>query len=166
MPDSPRSIETVAVAPADVESTLACVARFKGHLGAARVALILHGQLDAWATSKPWVKDLAFFGALKDWEVERIRDLLGTLVELGLIIRGHGEKPTLSVSKTGLTFLTGEQSLTVELEVGPSRPSTKPRGRSRGLTAGELPDDEELVGGMIRNICYANAKKFLGLAIE
>ena len=137
----PRSVETVAVAPADVESTLACVARFKGHLGAARVALILRGQLDAWATSKPWVKDLAFFGALTDWDLEHIRDLLATLVELGVIIRGHGEKPTLSVSKIGLAFLAGEQSLTVELEVGPSRSAPKPRGRSRGLTAGDLPDE-------------------------
>src|ERR1700687_1898203 len=131
-----RALETLTVAPADVESAIACVARFKGHLGAARIALILRGQLDAWAISKPWVKDLAFFGVLWDWEVGRIRDLVSTLVELGLILRGHGEKPTMSVTKTGLAFLAGEQSLTVELEVSPSRPAPRRRGRSRGLTAG------------------------------
>jgi ATP-dependent DNA helicase RecQ len=141
----PRSIETLAVAPADVEAAIACVARFKGHLGAARIALILRGQLDAWATSKPWVKDLAFFGALRDWDLERIRDLVSTLVELGVIVRGHGEKPTMSVTKTGLAFLGGEQSLTVELEVGPSRPNPRRRGLSEGLTAGELTD-----GALIR----------------
>ena len=32
------------------------------------------------------------------------------------------------------------------------------------MERGELPDDEELVGGMIRNICYGNAAAFLGLA--
>jgi ATP-dependent DNA helicase RecQ len=134
----PRSFEMLAVAPADVEAAIACVARFKGHLGAARSALILRGQLDAWATSKPWVKDLAFFGALRDWDLERIRDLLATLVESGVIIRGHGEKPTLSVSKTGLAFLAGEQSLTVELEVGPSPRVPQRRGTSKGIATGDL----------------------------
>ena len=33
------------------------------------------------------------------------------------------------------------------------------------MEAGELPDDEELVGGMIRNICYQNARQFLGLDV-
>jgi glucuronate isomerase len=33
------------------------------------------------------------------------------------------------------------------------------------VEAGEMPDDDAMVGGMIRNICYGNAKNFLGLAI-
>ena len=137
----PRSLETLAVPPSDVEAAVACVARFKGHLGAARIALILRGQLDAWATSKPWVQDLAFFGALRDWDVERIRDLVATLVERGLIVRGHGEKPTVSVTPQGLALLAGEPSPTVELEVGPSRPAPRPSRRSKGLTAGDLTDE-------------------------
>jgi ATP-dependent DNA helicase RecQ len=137
----PRSVETLTVAPADVEAAVACVARFKGHLGAARIALILRGQLDAWGTSKPWVQDLAFFGALGGWDVERIRDLVATLVELGLIVRGHGEKPTMSVTQTGLALLAGEQSLTVELEVGLSRPAPKRSRLSTGVTAGDLTDE-------------------------
>ena len=28
---------------------------------------------------------------------------------------------------------------------------------------GEIPVDDELVGAMIRNICYKNAKDYLGL---
>lgn len=138
---NPRSIETLSVAPADVEAALACVARFTGHLGAARIALILHGQVDAWSTSKPWVKDLAFFGALRDWEVERIRDLVSTLVELGLVVRGHGEKPTMSVTQTGKALLAEEQSLTVELEVGPARPDTRRSRVSRELPASDLTDE-------------------------
>jgi len=136
----PRSVETIAVAPADVEAAIACVARFKGHLGAARIALILHGKLDAWATSKPWVKDLAFFGSLREWDLDRIRDLVSALVELGVIVRGHGEKPTMSVTKTGLAFLAGEQSLTVELEVGPSRPAPRRTGIANGLSTSDLTD--------------------------
>jgi glucuronate isomerase len=34
----------------------------------------------------------------------------------------------------------------------------------RDLEAGELPDDFELVGGMVRNICHANAAEYLGFA--
>jgi len=136
----PRSIETITVAPTEVQTAIACVARFTGHLGAARIALILRGQLDAWTTSKPWVKDLAFFGALGEWDLERIRDLVSTLVELGVIVRGHGEKPTLSVSKTGLAFLAGEPTLAVELEVRQSRPTGARRGTSKGHSTGELID--------------------------
>ena len=36
----------------------------------------------------------------------------------------------------------------------------------RDMKAGELPDDEEFVGGIVRNICYANAQRFLGLNVE
>jgi len=136
----PRNIETITVAPTDVQIAIACVARFTGHLGAARIASILRGQLDAWTTSKPWVKDLAVFGALGGWDLERIRDLVSTLVELGVIVRGHGEKPTLSVSKTGLAFLAGEPTLAVELEVRQSRPTGARRGTSKGPSAGELTD--------------------------
>ncbi len=35
----------------------------------------------------------------------------------------------------------------------------------REMENGELPNDEKLVGGMIRNICFANAKEYLGLEL-
>ncbi len=35
----------------------------------------------------------------------------------------------------------------------------------RDVEAGEIPNDDSLVGGMIRNICYGNAEKFLGLEL-
>lgn len=35
----------------------------------------------------------------------------------------------------------------------------------RDIENGELPGDFDLVGGMVRNICYSNAKNYLGLAI-
>jgi glucuronate isomerase len=33
------------------------------------------------------------------------------------------------------------------------------------IAKGELPNDLELVGGMVRNICFANAKNYLGLEL-
>ena len=35
----------------------------------------------------------------------------------------------------------------------------------RDIESGEIPDDDALVGPMVRNICFGNAEKFLGLAI-
>ena len=35
----------------------------------------------------------------------------------------------------------------------------------KDMESGELPDDLALVGGTIRNICYSNARNFLGLAV-
>jgi len=35
----------------------------------------------------------------------------------------------------------------------------------RDIEAGELPNDFNLVGGMVRNICYANAREYLGIGI-
>ncbi len=35
----------------------------------------------------------------------------------------------------------------------------------KDVEAGEIPDDDALVGPMIRNICYANAQQFLGLDV-
>jgi hypothetical protein len=34
----------------------------------------------------------------------------------------------------------------------------------RDIENGELPDDEKLVGGMVKDICYGNAQRYLGLA--
>ncbi|HUK18529.1 MAG TPA: glucuronate isomerase [Bryobacteraceae bacterium] len=34
------------------------------------------------------------------------------------------------------------------------------------VEAGEIPDSDELLSPMIRNICYGNAQRFLGLAVE
>jgi glucuronate isomerase len=35
----------------------------------------------------------------------------------------------------------------------------------RDMESGEIPNDDELVGPMVKNICYGNAKEFLGLGI-
>ena len=113
----PRAVHAELVDPTLVVATLGCVARFDGHLGAARIAAILHGTIDAWTSSKAWVTELAFFGALRAWDLERIRDLIDRLIELGCVARGHGEKPTLRLTPAGGTVLSGGSGLEVEVDV-------------------------------------------------
>jgi glucuronate isomerase len=36
----------------------------------------------------------------------------------------------------------------------------------RDIESGEIPDDDALVGPMIENICYGNARQYLGLAVD
>jgi ATP-dependent DNA helicase RecQ len=137
----PAGVETVSVPPADVEAALACIARFEGHLGAARVAHILHGQVDSWARSNAWVQELAFFGSLRTWEVDRIRDLIGALLDLGYVARGHGEKPTLRLTPLGLELLAGEQPAGLELELHPS--PSRPGRRGGSKPAASMPEMDE-----------------------
>jgi ATP-dependent DNA helicase RecQ len=147
----PQGVETIAVVPADVEAALACIARFEGHLGAARIGLILTGKLDAWSTPKAWVQELAFFGALRDWDIDRVRDLLSTLVEMGLVQRGHGEKPTLRLGPAGLEALAGEAPLSVELEVVPMTPRSRSRGRKAASSGDPLSGDASVLFGALRD---------------
>jgi ATP-dependent DNA helicase RecQ len=104
-----------AVDPGHVTAALACVARFDQHLGAVRVASILRGTTDAWTSSRPWVAELPWFGALRSWEQESIRDLIERLVELGCVSRGHGEKPTLGITAEGHAVLNGDTTLEVDV---------------------------------------------------
>jgi ATP-dependent DNA helicase RecQ len=111
-----------AYAPVDaahVNAALACVARFDGHLGGVRIASILRGGVDAWTSSRSWVTELQWFGALRGWELERIRELLERLVELGCISRGHGEKPTLGITPRGSAVLRGEEAIDVDVRAAP-----------------------------------------------
>ena len=104
---------------AHVNAALACVARFDGHLGGVRIASILRGGVDAWTSSRSWVTELQWFGALRGWELERIRELLERLVELGCISRGHGEKPTLGITPRGSAVLRGEEAIDVDVRAAP-----------------------------------------------
>ena len=138
--------------PADVEAALTCIARFEGHLGAARVALILHGQVDSWARSKAWVQELAFFGSLRSWDVDRIRDLIGALLDIGYVARGHGEKPTLRLTPLGLEALAGEQPAGLELENHPAPPaSARKRASKAGTPAMDMDAGETLLFEELRS---------------
>ncbi len=129
----------VVVDPADVAAVLACVARFDGHLGGVRLASILRGTTDTWTSSRQWVTELAFFGALRTWDLERIRDLLERLVEVGCVSRGHGEKPTLGITQRGSAVLRGDEDVEVDIAVLSRRP--QPAGRVKGSGGSALDSD-------------------------
>ncbi len=104
-----------AVDAAHVNAALACVSRFDGHLGGVRIASILRGTANSWTSTRSWVTELQWFGVLRTWELQRIRELLERLVELGCISRGHGEKPTLGITPRGSAVLRGEEALEVDV---------------------------------------------------
>jgi ATP-dependent DNA helicase RecQ len=134
----------VVVDPEDVAAVLACVARFDGHLGGVRLASIVRGTTDAWTSSRQWVTELAFFGALRAWELERIRDLLERLVELGCVSRGHGEKPTLGMTARGSAVLRGDEDVEVDIAAQSQRPQSAGRAKSAGGSALDSDTSDEV----------------------
>jgi ATP-dependent DNA helicase RecQ len=126
----------------DVNAVLACVARFDGHLGGVRIASILRGSVDAWTTARSWVTELQSFGALRGWELERIRELLERLVELGCISRGHGEKPTLGITPQGSAVLRGEETIDVDVRAPrAARPAAARKPSAGNATTLEMPPE-------------------------
>ncbi|HEY8674383.1 MAG TPA: ATP-dependent DNA helicase RecQ [Candidatus Dormibacteraeota bacterium] len=100
----------------DVAAALACVRRFDGHLGAARLAALLRGADDAWTQQRGWVREADFFGALRGWTADSVRDLLATLIEEGCVRRSSGERPVLALTPHGHAVLEGSSSIEVEVE--------------------------------------------------
>jgi ATP-dependent DNA helicase RecQ len=119
-----------------VTAALACVARFDQHLGGVRIASILRGTTDAWTSSRPWVVELPWFGALRSWEMAGIRDLLERLVELGCVSRGHGEKPTLGITPAGHAVLSGTTALEVDVRATRPPATSRPRRPSERTAPG------------------------------
>jgi ATP-dependent DNA helicase RecQ len=155
---SPRPAELPVPATA-VRAALRAVARFDGHLGSARLAAMLRGADSSWNRDRSWVRELDFFGALAGWEEAAVRELLVELVERELVLRGHGERPTLGLAPAGRAVLSGEREVTVLLPgllraARPERP-VSPRhaaGRRHGSTPADAaaitatPDDLDAAG--------------------
>jgi ATP-dependent DNA helicase RecQ len=125
----------VSVATADIATALSCVARFDGHLGASRLAALLRGSDDAWSQQRAWVKEANFFGALRVWSNEAIRELLATLIEEGCVQRSSGERPVLALTALGRAVLDGSSDIEVEVEVltAPQRHGTSAGGADEQL---------------------------------
>ncbi|HEY6782900.1 MAG TPA: HRDC domain-containing protein, partial [Candidatus Dormibacteraeota bacterium] len=87
--------------------------------------------------SRSWVTELQWFGALRGWELERVRELLERLVELGCISRGHGEKPTLGITARGTAVLRGEETLDVDVRA--ARPARAGGGRKAPAASAPAP---------------------------
>jgi ATP-dependent DNA helicase RecQ len=123
------------VAAGDLRAALAAAARFSGYLGAANLAAILGGRQTSWTRKNLWATELAHFGALP-WSDERLRDLLRSLAEVGLIRQTSGEYPVLEMTREGRMALAGQTSVEVMLPP-PAAPPLGARGSS-GRAAGAV----------------------------
>ena len=108
----------------DVAAALRAAERFDGHLGAARLAALLRGADDAWTRSRAWVSQAPFFGALRSWSDDRVRDLLGALIDEGCLARSSGERPVLSLTQVGRAVLDGTADVDIELAT-PAAPASR-----------------------------------------
>ncbi|HEY1456141.1 MAG TPA: ATP-dependent DNA helicase RecQ [Candidatus Dormibacteraeota bacterium] len=91
----------VAVPAEAIQAALAAVARFSGRVGVANVAAVLGGRRTKWSAAQAWVQDLPYHGALKRWKEERIRLLLGELIQSGLARQSSGEYPVVEITAAG-----------------------------------------------------------------
>jgi ATP-dependent DNA helicase RecQ len=131
---------TAPVSAADVAAALTCIGRFDGHLGAARLAALLRGADDAWTRQRGWVRSADFFGSLRGWSTDGVRDLLATLIEEGCVRRSSGERPVLSLTPRGQAVRDGSSVIEVEVEV------TGVLQRDSGTADGAEPLDDDAGG--------------------
>ncbi|HTE84538.1 MAG TPA: ATP-dependent DNA helicase RecQ [Dehalococcoidia bacterium] len=80
---------------------LAAVTRFSGRVGLVNVAAVLGGRRTRWSAAQPWVEELPFYGKLKRWSDERVRQLLAELVGAGLARQSSGEYPVVELTPAG-----------------------------------------------------------------
>lgn len=108
-PDEPVPVEAVSAA-------LAAVARFSGRVGLANVAAVLGARRTKWSTAQPWVEELPFHGALKNWSDERVRQLLAEIVRAGLAKQSSGEYPVVELTPGSKAMTDGAPGLALPAE--------------------------------------------------
>ena len=125
----------VAVDGGDLRAALAGAARFSGRIGAANLASVLAGRESTWTRRNTWVSELTHFGAVP-WRDERLRDLLGEMVEAGLLRQSSGEYPVLEITALGREVLRGQAETELTLpEPVVAMPSRNSSGRTGGASA-------------------------------
>jgi ATP-dependent DNA helicase RecQ len=126
----------VSVDGGDLRAALAGAARFSGHLGAANLASVLAGRASAWTRRNLWVSELTHYGALP-WRDERVRDLLGEMVEAGLLRQSSSEYPVIEITPLGRQVLHGqaEAELTLPEPVVRAPPARTSSARTNGAAA-------------------------------
>ena len=96
--------ERPAEEPVPVEAVsagLRAIARFSGKVGLANVAAVLGARRTKWSTAQSWVEELPFHGALKQWNDERVRQLLAELIGGGFARQSSGEYPVVELTPAG-----------------------------------------------------------------
>jgi ATP-dependent DNA helicase RecQ len=122
--------------PAPVEAVIAglsAVARFSGRVGMANVAAVLGARRTKWTGAQAWVQDLPFYGALRGWTDERVRQLLAELLSVGLARQTSGEYPVVELTPAGREAVTQGTPPQVML------PAAVAIRSSRGAVPGDAP---------------------------
>ncbi len=114
----------------EVRDLLRVVARLEGRFGRGRVAAIANASDD-----DPRFYDLPERGVLRGHSDGELLDLLRAMEAAGLIARGRGDYPTLSITRSGLDAVDGERSIAL---VRPA-PRTGKRRRGRARSGGAEP---------------------------
>jgi len=116
-----------------VVAGLAAVARFSGRVGLANVAAVLGGRRTKWAAAQQWVEELPFYGALRRWTDERVRQLLAEMVRAGLARQSSGEYPVVELTPAG------RQAVTLGTAPPLTLPAEVPKLRSGSATQADAP---------------------------
>jgi ATP-dependent DNA helicase RecQ len=141
---SGREDHEEAVDPAIVRSALEAVSRFR--LGSANLAAILAGTDTKWVRAHGWALETPQFGSLRGWPVERIRTLIGELVDTGLARLSPGDYPTLLMTEDGRQVL--EEAAVPEVTLPPAPPPARSSRRDGGAAA--LTGDDALLMERLR----------------
>ncbi|HKX45727.1 MAG TPA: RQC domain-containing protein, partial [Planctomycetota bacterium] len=134
-------LNPIADAQVYAQKVLSCVVHCRQSRGAAHVANVLRGS-DVAKVREAGHDRASTFGLLKDRPLTEVRSVIDQLVSQGHLVVAPGEYPTLSLSRTGVAVMRGEQPVT--LFEPPTPPKKAPRGRPAPIL--EAPDvDEALV---------------------
>ena len=106
----PQSVDATVIA----QKVLSAVIRTGERFGIAHVCNVLLGA------NLGRIRDLghdrlSVFGIVDDYDRDGLRSIVDGLIEEGLLIRGDGQYPTVSVSDAGRNWLRRRESLTLEL---------------------------------------------------
>lgn len=127
------SRETVDVTVV-AQKFLSAVIRTGERFGIAHVSRVLLGSKDKRISE--WGHDkLSVFGIVADYDRNGLRDVANGLVERGLLARGGGEYPTVSVTDVGRDWLRSRVSLKLEMRVDQATPRRQPTLERRAVIA-------------------------------
>ena len=120
--------------PVDVtvvaQKILSAVIRTGERFGISHVSNVLLGS-KAQRIRELGHDQLSVYSIVNDYDRNALRDIANGLVGRGLLVRGDGEYPTISVTPDGREWLRSRQSLTLEMRVDQSSLQRKPT-RERG----------------------------------
>ncbi|MDA3836895.1 MAG: DNA helicase RecQ [Nanoarchaeota archaeon] len=84
------------------KDVLGCVKSVSSSFGVNYVVSMLKGKSNV----KGWNRDSPFFGIVKDYSVDELRDVVLNLINEGFVVKSVGEYPTISLTSKGQEFLS------------------------------------------------------------